>query len=59
MRCYDSHHRIIAADIAEGDRLKAALPMMLRIDGTAYVHLHYAKFGCYAARAVATTNSGD
>ncbi len=42
---------IVAADLVEGQNLAGALDRLLADPATAYVHIHYAKFGCYAARA--------
>ena len=42
---------ILAADLVDGQDLGPALNRLLANPATAYVHIHYAKFGCYAARA--------
>ncbi len=51
VRAYDGGGMIVAADVTPGDVLEE-LPATYfgRID-TAYVHLHYARRGCFAARA--------
>jgi hypothetical protein len=51
LRGFDDGGMLIAADLAEGHALEPALASMLAAPAVAYVHLHYAKPGCYAARA--------
>jgi hypothetical protein len=41
---------IVAADLAQGDELPSKLTSLLAQDNVAYIHAHYAKYGCYAAR---------
>ncbi len=51
VRAYDAEGMILAAEVTPGAALEAVLlPYLARMD-TAYVHLHYARRGCYAARA--------
>ncbi len=38
------------ADVGEGSRLSESIPAMLQDPGIAYLHLHNAKPGCFAAR---------
>jgi hypothetical protein len=42
---------IAAADLIDGKDLGPALDRLLANPTAAYVHIHYARFGCYAARA--------
>jgi hypothetical protein len=42
---------IVAADLVDGKDLGPALDWLLADPAAAYVQIHYAKFGCYAARA--------
>jgi hypothetical protein len=42
---------LVAADVVDGRELEGALECLLL--AAAYVHIHFAKPGCYAARAVA------
>ncbi|WP_375286204.1 DUF1203 domain-containing protein [Sphingomonas sp.] len=51
LRGFDATGMLVAADLAEGPALEPALEAMLAAAPVAYVHLHYAKPGCYAARA--------
>ncbi|WP_296818607.1 DUF1203 domain-containing protein [Brevundimonas sp.] len=50
LRAFDAAHRMIDADLIEGAQAeRLLLPMLTRPD-TAYVQIHYARRGCYAAR---------
>jgi hypothetical protein len=51
LRAFDDRAMIVAADLVEGDDLGAALERLLAGSNAAYVHIHFAKYGCYAARA--------
>lgn len=51
LRAFDAADMIVAADLVEGTALAPALERLLEDPAAAYVHIHYAKFGCYAARA--------
>lgn len=50
LRGFDAEHMLAAADLAEGTRLESAIEAMLAQPSVSYVHLHFAKPGCYAAR---------
>ena len=52
LRGFDAGHMLIAADLAEGTALESALEAMFANEAVSYIHLHFAKPGCYAARAV-------
>lgn len=52
-RAFDKSGMMVDADIAEGDELAVLIERLLAMPGVAYVHLHWAKFGCYAAKVVA------
>jgi hypothetical protein len=41
---------IVNADVTEGARAADAFERMLQDTSVAYLHVHFAKFGCYAAR---------
>ncbi len=41
-------------DIAQGTELADLIERLLKIPAVDYLHLHWAKFGCYAAKVVAT-----
>ena len=51
VRAFDSGHRMIDADLVEGAEADRLLRAMLARDATAYIHIHYARRGCFAARA--------
>ncbi len=50
LRAFDRDGRLTAADLAEGGALERAIRGLLSRPGTAYLHAHYARPGCYAAR---------
>lgn len=51
LRAFDTAAMIVNADLVDGKDLESALEALFADQRTAYIHLHYAKFGCYAARA--------
>lgn len=51
LRAFDGRAMIVAADLVDGKDLEPALGALLANQKVDYVHIHYAKFGCYAARA--------
>lgn len=51
LRAFDDEAMIVAADLVDGKDLGPALDRLLADPIAACVHIHYAKFGCYAARA--------
>jgi hypothetical protein len=51
LRVFDDQAMIVAADLIDGKDLGCALDRLLANPTAAYVDIHYAKFGCYAARA--------
>lgn len=50
LRRFDEEGMMIGADVLEGESLRAALDAAFADARTAYVHLHNAKPGCFAAR---------
>jgi hypothetical protein len=50
LRAFDEAGFIRAADLVAGTVLEPALERLLADPDVAYVHAHFAKFGCYAAR---------
>lgn len=52
LRAFDRSGQMIEADVAEGPVLADALEEMFQQELVAEVHLHNAKQGCYAAKAV-------
>jgi hypothetical protein len=50
IRAFDGKHYMVDADVVEGLRLSVSIPTMLQDPRVAYLHLHNAKPGCFAAR---------
>jgi len=50
VRAYDAAGLLAHADVLDGRELSGALDTTLARRDVAYVHVHYAKPGCYAAR---------
>ena len=50
LRAYDARGMMVWADVAPGTDLELAIDAMFAHERTAYLHLHYAKPGCYACR---------
>lgn len=50
LRAFDPSGDIVAADLAEGDQLETLIARFFAEPKVAYLHAHYAKNGCYAAR---------
>jgi hypothetical protein len=50
IRAFDEKHYMIDADVVEGSRLRKSIPAMFKNPKVAYLHLHNAKPGCFAAR---------
>lgn len=50
LRAFDADHMMIAADIVEGVDAGTLIARMFADPNIAYLHAHYAKWGCYAAR---------
>ncbi len=50
LRAFDAAHMMIDADLVEGEALEGGIERFLVNPEVAYVHAHYAKRGCYAAR---------
>jgi hypothetical protein len=51
LRVFDDAAMIVGADLVQGDELGPVLDRLLADPAAAYVHIHFAKPGCYAARA--------
>lgn len=52
LRAYDARGMMVWADVRPGTELEAGLDELFALERTDYVHLHYAKPGCYACRVV-------
>jgi hypothetical protein len=50
VRAFDDKHYLVNADVVEGSSLGEVIPAMFRDPEVAYLHLHHAKQGCFAAR---------
>ena len=50
VRAFDAHHLMIQADLVDGRHLEGLIARMFGDPKVAYLHAHYAKWGCYAAR---------
>ena len=49
-RAFDSEGMLVTADVCDGRELEGLIDRMFTDPGVAYLHLHNAKPGCYAAR---------
>ncbi|XQZ97724.1 DUF1203 domain-containing protein [Komagataeibacter rhaeticus] len=50
LRAFDARHEMIAAEIVDGTQLKSLIGQFFDMPEAAYLHAHYARRGCYAAR---------
>lgn len=50
LRAFDAQGNILDADVADGREAEPLVERLLANPRAAYVHAHYAKRGCYAAR---------
>jgi hypothetical protein len=50
LRAFDASGDMVDADLTGGGDLKPAIARLLANPKAAYIHAHYAKRGCYAAR---------
>jgi hypothetical protein len=50
LRAFDKAGAMIDADLSDGREVEALIGKLLANPRTSYVHAHYAKRGCYAAR---------
>lgn len=51
LRGFDAQGMLVEADLVDGRALEPALERLLSSPNIDYLHLHYAKPGCYAAKA--------
>jgi hypothetical protein len=49
-RAFDADGMMIAFELVEGAKLEATIERLLVKPRTAYLHIHFAAPGCYAAR---------
>lgn len=50
VRAYDGDDLIVDADVVEGKHADTLFRRMLASENVAYLHVHYARRGCYAGR---------
>jgi hypothetical protein len=50
LRAFDEAGMIVGADLVDGRTLEDAIATLLADKRAAYLHAHFAKYGCYAAR---------
>ncbi len=50
LRAFDAADFMIAADLVDGREIETLIERMFGNPEVAYIHAHYAKWGCYAAR---------
>jgi len=50
VRAFDEKGMLVGADVVDGRELEAVIERLFGDDRTDYLHVHYAKPGCYAAR---------
>jgi|SRR6185295_10933057 len=50
VRAFDDAGMMIAADVVDGAEVEAVIERLLGDDHASYLHIHFAKQGCYAAR---------
>jgi hypothetical protein len=50
LRAFDVHGFMLDADVVDGKDVEPVIARLLLDPRTAYLHAHYAKRGCYAAR---------
>jgi uncharacterized protein DUF1203 len=50
VRAFDEAGMMVEADVVEGRMLESMIERFFAIESVAYLHLHFARPGCYAAR---------
>ena len=50
VRAYDAGGMIVDAEVVEGRQIESLIERFFRHPAVAYLHLHYARRGCYACR---------
>jgi Protein of unknown function (DUF1203) len=50
VRAFDREGMLVAADVVDGNELDAAIAKLFGHDQASYLHVHFARPGCYAAR---------
>lgn len=52
LRAYDAQAMLLTADVMDGGELRSGIDRMFAQGDVSYLHAHFAKPGCYAARIV-------
>jgi len=50
LRGYDRDHMMVASDVVDGDDFEKGVGAMLDDEAVDYVHVHFARPGCFAVR---------
>lgn len=50
LRAYDARGMMVWADVVDGAQVETGIVELFAIDRVDYIHIHYAKPGCYACR---------
>ena len=50
LRAFDAEHMMVDGDLTEGHESEVLIERFFRDPTVAYIHAHYARRGCYAAR---------
>lgn len=50
LRAYDAGGMMVWADVLAGTELEVGIAQLFALERSAYLHVHYAKPGCYACR---------
>lgn len=56
VRVFDDSHSMIAAEIIDGDRVSEKIGTQFANPAASYIHLHFAKRGCFAASVTRPEN---
>ncbi|HSD17448.1 MAG TPA: DUF1203 domain-containing protein [Thermomonas sp.] len=54
LRAYDARGMMLSADVVPGNEVESGIAQLFALDRSAYLHVHYAKPGCYACRVERT-----
>lgn len=55
VRAYDAGNLIVDAEVVDGNALEALIGKFFEREDVAYLHVHYARRGCYACRVDRTS----
>ncbi len=59
VRAFDEKGMLVGADVVDGRELEGVIERLFVDKRADYLHVHYAKPGCYAARVERSQNVGD